>query len=757
MRIGAIILFLLAVLIAPDCFGQAIPGKGGMVFGVKAPPFILSDSGSAKADSSVQLLLFKEKNSLRKKLGLSGQDSVRSHREDSLRRAAMARARRAPFLAFTGGYASYGFNYRSDLDTPYTEKNITQHQILSTLNFTVAGLIPIRVNSFIRRSNSSIFRDITDVQVAFDAAGYRNGLASRVRDLYRQQDPGVDSLAGKLYALRQGQANQLGLWLHDPLTHQKLVEANEVVKVPHITYDMQLPDSVNQKREDSIRKEARRFLEIYQKAKTTYDRLFHQTDTLKEIYDQSVEKEKKYRQLLNGNFNTPAGYDQWKTELQKYSPDTPALPAAYRWLLGVRNFGLGRNNINSSELTAKNISLNGVNFEYNSWYYLGLSAGMVNYRFQDFVVHTAKQPPQYMYLLRAGLGRLEKNFFILSFFGGQKQVYTSANSAGVAPTVKLTGLSVESKWQLQRNTYVTAEAAQSFSPDLPSPTTTGKSSWDLSDRSNKALSLKFSSWAPATMTRLEAQYKFTGANFQSFNGFQTNAELRSWSVRGEQNFFQRQLKLVASLRSNDYSNPYIVQNYKSNTVFKTLSITFHKKKLPILTVSYMPMSQLTMVGTQLEESRFQTLNAGISHFYKFGQRQASTNIVYTKFFNNSSDTGFIYYNSVNLYAGQTIFFRDFTATLALSHSQSTGYQYNVLEGNVMIPLTKIASLGMGAKLNHLNQVQTGVGGFINGNVATGPRSKLSFHLEKGYLPGSGTAAKLAPNVLGIINFIKTFK
>ncbi|MES1159171.1 MAG: hypothetical protein ABUM51_00295, partial [Bacteroidota bacterium] len=431
--------------ITRDAFGQVLPHRDSLVFGIRVPPFLLKDSGSAKMDSlSVKGLLQSERGSLRKKTGLSGQTASQSaHKEDSLRKLALVRAKQQPFLRFTGGYASYGFNYRSDLDTPYTEKNITQHQIVSTLNFTVAGLIPIRVNSFIRRSNSSIFRDITDVQVAFDAAAYRNGLTSKVREYYREQTSGVDSLAGKLYSLRQGQVKNLGAWLQDPLTGQKVVEANEIVKVPKLTYDMQLPDSINKKREDSIRKEARLFLELYGKAKKFYDRLSHQTDTLKEIYDQSVEKEKKIRQLLNGNINTPAAYDTLKTRLQSYSPDAPELPAAYRWLLGVRNFGLGRNNINSSELTAKNISLNGINFEYNSWYYLGLSAGLVNYRFQDFVVHNQKQAPQYMYLLRAGLGHLEHNYFIVSFFGGQKQLYTSVNSAGVTPTVKLTGLSAE--------------------------------------------------------------------------------------------------------------------------------------------------------------------------------------------------------------------------------------------------------------------------------------------------------------------------
>ena len=756
MRIRFTILILLSLVQGIYSFGQGlIPRKDTIVFGTPVPYFLLKDSlFGGKDTGSVQKWLQAERGGLQKRMSAFRKDSLRKTLAGPMPRKENSHP---SFLQFTGGYASYGFNYRSDLDTPYTEKNITQHQVVSTLNFTVAGLVPIRVNSYIRRSNSAIFRDITDVQFAFDAASYRNGLAGRMRALYQHQDPGVDSLAGKLYGLRQGEAKKLGAWLQDPLTGQKLVEANEIVKVPHITYNPQLPDSTNRKREDSLRKEASLFLELYGKAKKRYDRVLHQADTLKELYNQSVEKEKKYRQLLNGSFNSSSSYEQYKGQLQQYAPGAPELPAAYRWLLGVRNFGIGRNNINASELTAKNISLNGVNFEYNSWYYLGLSAGVVNYRFQDFVIHSAKQPPQYMYLLRAGLGRLERNYFILSFFGGHKQLLTSANSNGISPVVKLTGLSAETKWQVERNTYVTAEVAQSFSPDLQSPNSSDKSGWDLSDKSNKALSVKLSSWVPATMTRLEAQYKFTGANFQSFNGFQTNAEQKSWYVRGEQNFFNRQLKLVASIRSNDYSNPYIVQNYQSNTIFKSLSLTFHKKKLPIISIGYMPMSQLTMVGTQLEESRFQTLNASLSHFYKFGQRQASTNIVYTKFFNSSSDSGFIYYNSVNLYAGQTIFFRDFTATLALSHSQSTGYQYNVLEGNVSIPLTKAASLGTGVKLNNLNNVETGVGGFISANIAIDARDKLSFHLEKGYLPGSGTAAKLVPNVLGTINFTKTFK
>jgi len=716
-----ILYVLLFVLIRVSASGQGLfPRKDTILLGIPVPLFFLQDSTVHAKDS------FGFGKWQLKQPGL-----VKPQRS----------AGRPAFLQFTGGYAGYTFNYRSALDTPYNEKNITQHQVNSTLYFTVGGIAPIRVNSFLRRSNSAIFRDITDIQVAFDATAYRNQLASRTRERLLKQAPATDSLAGKLYGLRQLQSKKLGNWLQDPLTKQKLIEANEIVRVPRVTYDLHLPDSINSHRADSLRKEAALLLEIYSKNRDRYERLSQEADSLKKVYEASVEKVNQYRRLTAGS----------------YVPGAGDLPAGQRWLLGVRSFGIGRNNINTSELTARNLSLNGLHFEYNSWYYLGVTAGLIDYRFRDFVVHRLQQPKQYMYMLRAGLGHLERNYFILSVFGGQKQLLTSVNSAGIPPVIKMTGLSAEAKWQLERNTFLLAEAAQSFSPAIPGSESATKSGWDLSDRSNKALSLKFSSWIPMSSSRLEAQYKFTGANFQSFNSWQTNSQLKAWYVKAEQHFFRRRLKLSASLRSNDFSNPYIVQNYKSNTVFKSLNLTFHKKGLPIITAGYMPMSQLTKVGSQLEESRFQTFNAGVSHFYRLGQRQASTNIVYTKFFNSSADTGFIYFNSANLYVGQTIFFRDFTATLALSHSQSTGYRYDVLEGNVELPLTKTASVGLGARLNHLNQALTGVGGFAHANFVFSSRDRLYIQAEKGYLPGSGTAARLVPNVMGTVQYMRTFR
>lgn len=87
-----------------------------------------------------------------------------------------------PAIRFTGGHISYQFNYRSSIDTPYVEKDIAQHNTTGNLFFTVAGMLPVRATFWSRQSNSKLFRDITDVQVSFNGAEFRNQLQSSLRD-----------------------------------------------------------------------------------------------------------------------------------------------------------------------------------------------------------------------------------------------------------------------------------------------------------------------------------------------------------------------------------------------------------------------------------------------------------------------------------------------------------------------------------------------------------------------------------------------
>jgi len=662
---------------------------------------------------------------------------------------------RNSIIAFGGGFLNYNYAYRSNIDTPFNENNISQHQLLSTMNFQVAGFIPIQVNAFFRRSNSSLFQNINDVQVIFNAAAFRNQLSSRLTTVLTSQVKGLrDSILENAYQAKKLESGMFGNWLNGYFTHQKLLEAYEILNVPKKSYDMRLPDSTNKKRADSAQGLARSFIAFYEKTKKTYDAFSKELDSLKTQYERSIKKIKEMEGLLKGQLNSYTSYGKLKDELQKYAPGVADIPAKYQWLLGIRNFALGRSTLTNSELTAKNISLTGINFEYNSWYYLAFTAGNVDYRFRDFIVNQVKTP-QWLVMLRLGVGRLEGNYFILSAFKGQKQIYSSGNLTGGLTTIPVTGFTAETKWQIARNSYLIAEAGQSLAPDPSKTPAISKSAWDWSDKTSKALSLKFYWFIPKTSSRIEGAYKFTGANYQSFNAFQTNAQSLSWWVKAEQNLFGRKLRLAASLRENDYSNPYIIQNYKASTVFATMTATLRLKKLPQLSIGYMPMSQLTMVGNQLTESRFQTLNISLNHFYKIGQEHAATSIVYTKFYNNQRDSGFIYYNATNVLASESIMFRRFSNTINISVSKNISYQYNVMEESISVPLSKVTTINGGVKINFLNDQQSKVGGYGGTSFRSKRGDVFSLRFESSYLPAYGN--KLVNTTLGNASFIKMFR
>ncbi len=659
-----------------------------------------------------------------------------------------------PLIAFKGGYVNYSLNYRSNIDTPYSEKDITQHILAGGFDLAVANAIPLKVNYWIRRSNSSLFRDITDVQVMFDPAGFRNNIVGRSRQQWRSAAGSLnDSLLEKLYGLKTTELTSTGKWLQDPLQVQKLREYRELLQIPSMSYNPNLPDSVNKKKADSLQNVARLFIDNYNQTRIRYELLQKQTDSLQDAVTKMHSRLRQYQQLLNGQPGDWTSYEKWKNELVKYGPGQPEASDKYKWLMGTRTLSLGRSPVNYSELTAKNISLTGINFEYNSWYYLAVTAGVVDYRFRDFVVNRFSTTPQYLYMVRLGIGRLESNHLILSALKGRKQVYAVSNTSTVPAAINITGLSVEGKWQLHRTTYVVAEVAESLSPDYQSapPATAGK--FTLTDNINKALSLQLHSYLRQTRSLVEAMYKYTGANYQGFSSFQTNAAARSWYVKWEQNFFNKQLRLTGALRSNEFTNPYIIQNYKSNTVFKSINAVFRKRNWPVITAGFVPMSQLTVVDQQVLENRFQTFTASINHFYRLGIRHASSTLVYNKFYNTSSDTGFLYFNAVNLFYAQSFLFTRFSVGIAASHSTSSQYELNVMDGNLHVNLRAL-SAGGGIKINSLNRKDTRGGGYFNANVPLSRKDMIYLSYEQGYLPGTGK--QLVRNDMGSIQYSRRF-
>jgi len=661
-----------------------------------------------------------------------------------------------PAVGVRGGSISYQFNYWQNIDTPYFERNVAQHNLLGKLNFFVAGSLPFTFSYWVRRSNSSLYSDITDVQLSFNASELGNQVQSALRGrLLGIANNLRDSLSEQLLGIKIKKLAEAQQWLKHPMQMQRLIECNEILNVPQITYEPGLPDSVNARRTDSLQRLARLFLDLYNKSAGEIGKIQREVDSLEEVVKKSLAKVKQFRDMIQSRGFANETLGEWKNQMKEFGMGQLQIPAKYKWLMGIRQFSLGRSLVNHSELTAKNISVNGINFEYNSWYYLAVTAGMVDYRFRDFITSPFKKKPQFLFLGRVGIGRLDGTHFIASIYRGEKQLFSGTNAGGSIPTITVSGLSFETKWRITKTSWLSAEVAESITEDFRNNPPQPIQKFDFSNQSNKAWAFRLFSLQPKLGLRIDGMYKYTGANFHSFNSYQTSSALKAWYIKAEQSFWKKQIRINAALRSNDYFNPLIQQQYSSNTIFKTLTATLRRKKWPVLTIGYQPMSQLTKIGNQVLENRFQTLTASAYYLYKVDKRQAATTIVYNQFYNSIADSGYIYFNAINVNAYQNFFFKHFNANAGLSFTKNSSYELVLLDGSVQRNFARIGHLGFGVKINNYNRSLTKVGGYVQAGLRIARQDILSLQFERGWLPGMSKG--LVQNDLGSIQFTKTFR
>jgi len=659
----------------------------------------------------------------------------------------------SPFIALTGGRVDYSFYYRSNTDTPYFEKNTYQHQINTTVKLLAGNLLPFNVRSLIRRTNSLFFRDITDVQVEFDAQSFQQNIYSNsLNNLRQYANQYKDSLSNLDARKKLFDYSQFLAQFQNFFTVQKLVEANELLNVPEVTWDKNLSDSAAQIKSDSLKKGATKFMRLYSESKNSLDSLRKVFDSVSAVYTKLVMEADKLRSLSEQRPGNPGQFNDIEGQTVLKKKGIELIPAKYRWLLGIRKFNLGRTTLNYSELTVKNTSLNGISLEYNTWFYLAFSAGLVDFRFQDFAVHNSAKIKQYLYIGRVGIGRLNKNFLILSLFNGTKQRF-SLEGLNSFYKFTVTGVSLEGKYQFNRNGYAKGEVAESVSPDFRA-IPLKNNSWSLKGKTDKAYALVAQYNIPVLQAKVDGYYKYTGANFQSFSTFQSNATVNAYSLKWEQHLFKRQLKITAGIKTNEFSNPYLMEQYTSNTVFKSFQATFRKRRWPVLTASYMPLSQLTVVGGIVYENKFNSLNANIYHTYKIGAVNCMSTLMFSRFYNNAVDTGFIYFNSRNIIFNQSLATQFFTTSLNISNSINRGYQFSVVDESIQVPFRKTGNLLFGAKIHHLNNLNPLMGYYASLRMPVSRHMSISLLYDNGYLPGSkGTLIK---NNTGNIQLSKSF-
>jgi hypothetical protein len=666
---------------------------------------------------------------------------------------------RIPFLQVHGNIM-YNLNYYSLIDTPYDERNIYQHTIQTWLDVLIKGEYPFRIFLTNHFSNSSLFRNYSDLNFSYNNSGFNQQVKDQLRRTYLQSLPSqkvLDSLQRVLNGDWQ-KIKGLDQWEKNPALIQKMVETREASMkkgsssgqdsssaTSGIKEKKEGLDSVyagKKKEADSIRAEIVRVQRLLQTVRQS-----SQADVNKNLSD--------IQQLEN-----PA---QLEKKLPGMGIGDSSLPKGYKTLMAVKSFNVGRTVVNYSELSAKDISVNGVQAEYNPGYYYAFASGAIDYRFRDFLIQQPNEPHQYLNIFRFGRGLKDGNSVILTYFTGHRQLYTAATTDTATtqvPSSSLMGLTLEGNYHLTKNILFTGEIGKSSSPSYTGDTSKGSSQgsqlFSINDRSNEAWSTKVSAVFPATDTKIRAAYKHLAMNYQSFSIFTDGSAQSAWSVNVDQLLFKKQLDIAVGANTNDFSNPLLGQEYSSTTVFKSIQATLRRRNWPIISLGYFPSEQITKMGSgQYQENLFYTFTGNMTDSYRWRRLLMNTTVVYTQFYNKPADSGFAYYNTRNLLVSQTVFLNKFTLQMNASAAANQSYDLYTLEGKVQHTITRWLTAGVGVKYNVQTVYNIDQFGYsAQATLKLNHLGQIQFNAEKGFIPGMNK--QLVPDNTGRLTYLKTF-
>jgi hypothetical protein len=370
--------------------------------------------------------------------------------------------------------------------------------------------------------------------------------------------------------------------------------------------------------------------------------------------------------------------------------------------------------------------------------------------------------------LRYGRGLKDGNNIIFTWFGGRRQLYNAgtvdtSSLGGIqtqTPSSGLMGFTLEGTYRLTKNIMLTAEVAKSSYPvyarDSSGKTSLPSQMLEMSNRHNEAYSLKADGFFPKTQTTVRGTLKRLGANFQSFSTFTDGSAQTAWSVNLQQLFFKRQLTLALGANTNDFSNPFIGSQYKSTTVFKSVQATWRRNRWPVISVGYFPSSQITKLGDgQYQENLFYTLTGNVTHSYRVNNLMMNSALVYTQFYNRSTDSGFVYFNTKNLLLSHTVFWQQFTLQGNASGAFNQDYKLYTLEGKALYNINKYLMIGGGLKYNRQTVFNIEQLGYSAETMVQIPKiGQIQFSAEKGFIPGMNK--QLVPNNTGRATYFKTF-
>ncbi len=154
------------------------------------------------------------------------------------------------------------------------------------------------------------------------------------------------------------------------------------------------------------------------------------------------------------------------------------------------------------------------------------------------------------------------------------------------------------------------------------------------------------------------------------------------------------------------------------------------------------------------ENQYNTLNVIANHSYKLAKTAMNTNMVFTKFYNNSSDTGFIYFNAESWNVNHSIFLSPFMLQSSAGLTMQKDLHLVTLEQLLSYQFKNIITLSASLKWNRLNRSETMYGGSAAMSVLVKKIGTFQFNYDKTFLPAYNRV--LRPVDIGRMTFYKEF-
>ncbi|UAY53236.1 hypothetical protein [Ferruginibacter albus] len=726
-----------------------------------------------------------------------------------------------PFIQL-GGNITYYYNYRSYIDTPIAQHDMMQHIVQTYMNGMVAGEYPFRATFTYRGSNSPFFSNTSDVSIQyrqsdmiskiksnyleeidstwkknnwflenpakkfeFDRSGIKDTSIkfayTRIRDqkLYKKFDSLYSVYENKRMQLENLKSKSIK---EDPL--QAIVEAKEKELYGKAK---EKTDSISTNIQNKLTKKTKNFKlnkqlsfdtsliisdsslnisadSLAKKIKRTQDTIAKLQKEVKDVENNILKFQKKFNDsiiLVKKEINQINNADA----LKEYINNVDTFPQKHftktqTFLLSVNQIGIGRSWINYSELTVKNISLNGFNIEMNPGnFYFAAATGSVNSQFRGLILNNHTAINQYVNLFRIGIGKREKNNVILTVYNGRKSLLNTTGIADSSTTQAIAGASVQTTFYVEKRTSISAEFARSSYSNAYNPQQMDKALFnrvmDFKMHSNEAWSIKFKGIYPSTNTKVEGYYNRIGEAFQSFTLYTPNTKQDAWSLRVNQSLLKNKLLVDVAIRKNDFNSPLTAPGYSNAAVFKSLQVSLAVPHYPLVSLGYYPTSQLfTANNNTVYQSWYNTFNAIVSHVYKAGNISMSTSVVYTKFYNSQSDTSFIYFNASSFNLTHSIFLSTLTIDSKLTYTDQQDIRLFTVEPVVTYQYKKLLTISSSFKWSRLNGKETLWGGTAGLSINVKKIGVIQLHYDKVHLPAYNR--KLIPVDMGRATYIREF-